>query len=439
MTNRVCVIDAAGQRLAPCTAKRARRLRDAGKAKRVYHAPYTIQLVHTVENPTPCPLEIRLDPGSKTTGIAVVATYARGDVVIWAGEIHHRGHQITSDLEKRAAARRNRRSRKWYRRPKFRYLPKGANGYSFGRADGWLPPSLMSRVYNVETWAKRLMRWMPITSIAVETVRFDMQKLRNPEIAGVEYQHGTLFGTEVREYVLRKWGHECAYCGAQNCPLELEHILAKSCGGSDAVSNLTLACVPCNKAKDNLPIEVFLKRKPERLARIQKQRLAPLRDAAAVNATRYAIGDRLKALELPVSFWSGGRTKFNRTSQGYDKAHWLDAACVGDRGDNVALETTRPLQIRAAGHGTRQRVTMNKHGFPRSAARARAKRVHDFQVGDYVTLCQPAGKYRGVHQGHLVSVRARGDFDLRTRCGLKITAPHHRYTRRHRDDGYRYA
>ncbi|MGI9296755.1 MAG: RNA-guided endonuclease IscB, partial [Gammaproteobacteria bacterium] len=361
------------------------------------------------------------------------------DVAIWAAELHHRGHQIKSDLEKRSAARRNRRSRKWYRRPKFRYLPKGAkNGYSFGRADGWLPPSLMSRVDNVETWAKRLMRWMPITSIAVETVRFDTQKLCNPEIKGVEYQQGTLWGYEVREYVLQKWRHECAYCGAKDCPLEVEHIVAKSRGGSNAVSNLTLSCVPCNQAKDNRPVEEFLTAKPERLARIQQQRQAPLRDAAAVNATRYAIGDKLKALRLPVTFCSGGRTKYNRTLQGYPKAHWTDAACVGDRGDQVSLEITQPLTIEAAGHGTRQRVTMNKHGFPRSAPRAKAKRVHDFQVGDYVTLTQPSGKYRGIHRGHLVSVRARGDFDIRTKAGLKITAPHHRYTRTHRDDGYRY-
>ncbi|MGI9296704.1 MAG: RRXRR domain-containing protein, partial [Gammaproteobacteria bacterium] len=106
MTNRVCVLGADLQVLAPCTAKRARRLCASGNAKKYRSRPYTIILKHVVENPTPCPLELRFDPGSKVTGIAVVATHKRGDVAIWAAELHHRGHQIKSDLEKRSAARR---------------------------------------------------------------------------------------------------------------------------------------------------------------------------------------------------------------------------------------------------------------------------------------------------------------------------------------------
>lgn len=68
----------------------------------------------------------------------------------------------------------------------------------------------------VETWIKRFMRYCPITCIEIEQVRFDTQKLANPEIDGVEYQQGKLQGYEVREYLLQKWGRKCAYCGTEN-------------------------------------------------------------------------------------------------------------------------------------------------------------------------------------------------------------------------------
>jgi 5-methylcytosine-specific restriction endonuclease McrA len=93
-------------------------------------------------------------------------------------------------------------------------------------------------VDNVRNWALRLKRWVPIHYIAVETVRFDTQKMQNPEIAGVEYQQGELAGYEVRQYLLEKWGRKCAYCDAENVPLEVEHIVPKSKGGTDRVSNL---------------------------------------------------------------------------------------------------------------------------------------------------------------------------------------------------------
>jgi hypothetical protein len=103
----------------------------------------------------------------------------------------------------------------------------------------------------------------PVTSAAIETVRFDTQLMQNPEISGVEYQQGTLAGYELREYLLEKWNRTCAYCGKTEVPLEIEHIVPRSRGGSNRPSNLTLACHPCNERKGNQPVEVFLKRKPE--------------------------------------------------------------------------------------------------------------------------------------------------------------------------------
>ena len=77
-----------------------------------------------------------------------------------------------------------------------------------------------------------------------------MQLMENPEISGIEYQHGTLAGCEVREYLLAKWGRKCAYCDAENTPLNIDHVHPRVKGGSNRISNLTLACIPCNRKKD---------------------------------------------------------------------------------------------------------------------------------------------------------------------------------------------
>ncbi len=153
--------------------------------------------------------------------------------------------------------------------------------------------------------------------------------MMNPEISGFLYQQGTLQGYEVREYLLEKWARKCAYCDKTGVPLQIEHIHPKSKGGSNRVSNLTLCCVECNTDKGNKDISVYLAHDPKRLARINTNRKKPLKDAAAMNSIRYAIGDALKSFGLPITFHSGAQTKMNRMKQGYRKDHWVDAASCG--------------------------------------------------------------------------------------------------------------
>src|SRR5439155_2183539 len=148
-------------------------------------------------------------------------------------------------------------------------------------------------------------------------------------LQGIDYQFGTLAGFEVRECVLAKWEHRCAYCGGSLLPLELDHVVPRSRGGSDRSSNLVAACHGCNQQKGNQPIEVFVKDRPAVLQRIKANLKAPLHDAAAVNTLRWALYERLNATGLPLEVGSGGRTKWNRVQRGLRKTHWLDAAAVG--------------------------------------------------------------------------------------------------------------
>ena len=426
--NRVFVLDNQKQPLSPCSPARARMLLREGKAAVYRRFPFTIILKNRTGGNVQ-PVELKLDPGSKTTGIALIAEGKSGKVAIFAAELNHRGAAIKKALLDRRMLRRNRRARKTrYRAPRFDNRT---------RRSGWLPPSIQSRVDNSLTWAKRLRRLCPITMVTVETVRFDTQQLQNPEISGVEYQQGTLAGYELREYLLEKWQRRCAYCGAENVPLEVEHVVPRSRGGSNRASNLTLACRDCNEKKGNRSIQEFLDDKPELLRKILAGLKRPLHDAAAVNAARYALGGALKSLGLPVSFWSGGRTKFNRTGQHYPKAHWIDAACVGETGETVRLNPEQqPLEITATGHGRRQRCRPDAYGFPRTAA-AKAKRFQGFRTGDLVTARVPKGKFTGAHTGR-VAIRHRPSFRLTTAGAVFDVHPKH-LTVIHKADGYGYS
>ena len=423
MSNHVFVIDTNKQPLAPCRSVVARKLLDAGKAAVFRQYPFTIILKKEVAGVvTPC--EIKIDPGSKTTGLAVLL----GNQVVWAAELAHRGQQIQNALLSRRQLRRGRRGRKTrYRQARFlnRTRPKG-----------WLAPSLAHRVETTLTWVKRISKFCAIDSIAQELVRFDLQKMQNPEISRVEYQQGSLFGHEVREYLLNKWNRQCAYCAAENVPLQIEHIQPKARGGSNRVSNLTLACEPCNQSKGAQDVCEFLSKNPSLLNRILKQAKAPLKDSAAVNSTRWVLFNRLKETGLPVLTGTGGQTKFNRTRLGLPKAHWLDAACIGTV-DTLVVSTIQPLLIKSTGHGSRQRCRTDKFGFPIRYVPANPF-VKGFQTGDIVKADVPTGKKAGRHTGR-VAVRSTGSFNIRTAAGL-IQGVNAKYCRTvHKKDGFGYA
>ena len=261
--------------------------------------------------------------------------------------------------------------------------------------------------------------------------------MQNAEISGIEYQQGTLAGYELREYLLEKWNRTCAYCGTKDVPLQIEHIQCRKKHGSNRVSNLTLACEPCNTKKGTQDLQDFLQHKPDVLTRILAHAKAPLRDASAVNSTRWALYERLQATGLPVECGTGGMTKFHRMSQGLDKAHWIDAACLGaSTPDALFIDRVKPVLIKATGHGTRQMCLMDKYGFARTKAKS-CKVVHGFQTGDMVKAIVTTGKKVGVYVGR-VAVRATGSFNITTSSGIIQGIGYQYCTSLHKTDGYTY-
>ncbi len=420
--NYVFVLDANRKPLTPCKPSLARKLLKVGKAKVFRLYPFTILLKKEVTE-DPQPVTLKIDPGSKVTGLAILLDSS----LIWVAELAHRPQAIKTLLESRSSLRRGRRSRHTrYRQARFlnRTKPKV-----------WLAPSLRHRVETTLTWVNKLSKLAPVKTIFQELVRFDLQKIENPEISGVEYQQGVLAGYEVREYLLNKWERRCAYCSAENVPLQVEHIHPKASGGTNRISNLCLACEPCNTKKGTQDIKIFLAKKPDILKKILAQAKRPLKDATAVNSTRWALFDRLKETGKVIITGSGGLTKFNRIRLELPKTHFFDAACVGDT-PNISVLANQPLNIKATGHGSRQMCRTDKFGFP-SRYVPRFKFVKGFQTGDIIKAVVTSGKKVGTYTGR-VAVRSSGSFNVSAVQGL-IQGINHKYCFSiHQKDGYNY-
>ena len=424
--SKIFVIDSEKRLLNPIHPAQARQLLRNKKAAVFRRYPFTIILKESRPDAPVSPLRLKIDPGAKYTGIALVND-SSGEVVN-AFELKHRGFAIRDALTSRRQLRRSRRNRKTrYRQSRF---------LNRTRPQGWLPPSLISRIENIKTWVKRLCKLAPIEAISQELVRFDMQLMRNPDIQGKEYQQGTLTGYEVREYLLEKWGRQCAYCDVKDVPLQVEHIQPRAKGGSNSITNLCLSCKKCNLKKDTQELRDFLKKDLSRLEKIVKQVKKPLADAAAVNTTRFALLEVLKAPRLPVETGSGGLTKFNRSQQSLEKSHWLDAACVGLSTPILNIKDVKPLLITANGHGTRQSCRTDKFGFPNRHC-SRTKFHFGFQTGDVVKAVVTSGKKVGKYVGR-IATRASGNFNISTKNGLVQGISHKYCTPVHRKDGYSY-
>jgi hypothetical protein len=281
----------------------------------------------------------------------------------------------------------------------------------------------------------------------------------------VEYQQGTLFGYEIREYLLEKFGRQCAYCGKTNIPLEVEHVIPESRGGTDRISNLTIACRDCNEEKYNLLLYEWaaklLKQNTERtpyilenIEKVKKQLKKPLQAVAFMNSVRWELVKRLEAIFQNVELSTGAETKMNRIEKKLPKEHYYDALCVGKSGrKNVSIITNYVHIFKAQGRGCRQMVQVAKHGFPlkhqdeekytkegnRKGHRQRKKFFCGFATGDIAKVIVPNGKYKGSYRGR-ITIRHNGRFWIRDwYSGKKIDSISYRhFTLIQRGDGWNY-
>ncbi|MEU9390588.1 RNA-guided endonuclease IscB [Streptomyces sp. NPDC048324] len=436
------VLSKDGRPLMPCHPARARELLRSGRAVVARQVPFTIRLKdRALDDSEVQGVQLRIDPGSKGTGLVLTdekkepragdaaTTVRRGLISV---ELLHRGDQIRVCMQQRAGYRHRRRSANCRHR-----APRSNNR---GRLPGWLPPSLRHRVDTALSQATRLCRYAPVTEIHLESGPFDTHAMSaGMRLYGSQYARGPLAGTRVRSYLRAEWNSSCVYCGAIGVPLNIEHLRPRSRGGSSRIANLVLACVPCNKAKGSRPVVAFLAGDPGRLEQILDQTRPSLRDAAAMNATRYALTARLEMLGRPLYTWPGGLTKTNRDVTGLNKTHTLDALCVGRldhrSGDAIVRVPQHVLVVKATGRGSYARTTPDRFGFPR-LRRARAKQHFGYVTGDLVRAIVPTGKWKGTWSGR-ISVRARGQHSLAVPGG-RINICHRNLRLLQRSDGYAY-
>ena len=449
------VLDKHKKPLGHCTEKSARKLFSKKRACIYRYYPQVLILMDKdVRDVRPeHRYRIKIDPGAKTTGITVV----EDDRVILFLQVEHRGQQVVENLKTRNDARRNRRSRETrYRKCKF----SKKTGYTTPRPDGWLPPSQVSITGNVITWVNRLIRYLGPCNVSIESTKFDSQLMENPDISDEQYQQGTLYGYELREYLKEKYANTCQYCGGetQDRRLEWEHMVPRSRGGSDRVKNATLACHTCNSDKGNLTPEEWFseitgkKRKTvldnRRLDCLQrvisgKETGKGLRYAAWSNTTRWRLINDISSISgvTSVELSTGGQTAFNRSRLNVVKDHHLDAMCVGKLIPETGYRNTNQqvLYIKATGRGTRLRGHLNKCGIITTKWKDRSKQYQGLMTGDIVMADTPGGKYKGAFVGR-VMIRKSGNHDIRCLDGSLVTGTQKTvYKIRQRADGYSYS
>lgn len=376
--------------LMPCKEAKARKLLKSGKAKIARRNPFTIQLLFECENVTQ-DITLGVDAGSKHIGLSA----ATDKKELYAAEVELR-NEIVDLLSTRREYRRTRRNRKTrYRKPRFDNRV---------RSDGWLAPSVQNKVDTHLTVVRRVHEILPITRIIVEVAAFDIQKIKNPDIECIEYQHGEQLGFwNVREYVLFRDGHTCQCCKGKSKDkiLNVHHIESRKTGG-DAPNNLITLCETCHKCYHEGTVKL-----PKNI-----KRGMTFRDATFMGIMRWAFYNRLKELYLNVSLTYGYLTKNTRIRNGLPKTHCVDARCIS--GHPLAEPLGYYFYQKKVRCHNRQ---IHKSTIPKGGCRKRNQApylVKGFRLFDRVTYNN--------QECFIFGRRSRGYFDLRKLDGTKIHA-----------------
>lgn len=360
--------------------------------------PFTIRLKDNSAVLKDRSYTVKIDPGSRTTGVAIVDN---NDSVVMLAEIEHRGHIIKKNLGNRKMIRRNRRNRKT------RYRPSRFENRT--RPKGWLAPSVKSRADNVINFIRKYKKLINIDKVMIERVSFDTAQMSSDDcLIGTGYQQGPLYETSLKEFVFNKTKGRCSYCGAK--AEEIDHIVPKSKGGTNSSYNLIPTCSSCNKKKSNLSLEDFGKLVGKDFSKLEPKKLS--KDAAIVQSARNYMVKEITKLVSDTTIHDSWLTKYNRDQLGLPKEHYYDALSVGNV-ENYKFLTDKILVISAKGRGSRQMCRVDKYGFPRTSAKA-SKTVKGFQTGDIVKAIVTKGSKQGEYLGK-VAVRSNGYFNIQTK------------------------
>ncbi len=383
----VYVIGKNGQPLMPTERYgKVRRMLKSGDATVIKRCPFTIKLTYDSTTHTQ-PISLGVDAGSKTIGISATTK----DKVLYESEVTLR-NDIVDLLSTRNENRRARRYRKT------RYRKARHNNRVRTKHKGWIAPSIQQKIDTHITVVNKVCGILPVTKIIVETASFDIQKIKNPDISGTDYQQGEqLDFWNVREYVLFRDGHVCQCCKGKSKDkiLNVHHIESRKTGG-DAPNNLITLCETCHKDYHKGTVQL-----PKTIKRGMS-----FRDATFMGIMRWAFYNKLKEMYKPlgieVHMTFGYITKNTRITNNLPKEHYIDARCIS--GNPLAVSDGDVYYQRKVRCHNRQlhRCTILKGGHRKN--NQAPKYVKGFELFDVVKTQNKIW--------HIVGRRIKGSFML---------------------------
>ena len=391
----VYVINKNGQPLMPCKPQKARKLLKEGKAIVVKHEPFTIQLLYGSSGYKQ-PITLGIDAGSVHIG----ASASTKKQELYASEtVMRSGDSKTSIvrlLSKRRELRRSRRTCKTRYR-KARFLNRIHRKHK-----GWLAPSIENKINVHLKLVADIHKILPVTKVVAEVAQFDIQKIKNPEISGVEYQQGKQRGwSNIREYVLFRDGHQCQCCKGKSRDkvLNVHHIESRMTGGN-APNNLVTLCSHCHREYHAGHIKL-----PKSIHRGMS-----FRDATFMGIMRQTFYNRLKEQYPDVSLTYGYITKNTRIKNNIVKTHTADAYCIAG---NIKAKRLKYEYIRK--QVRRHNRKLHREVYAKGGIRRRAQAGHivrGFCLNDTVIAKNQHWFIRGM--------RTKGSFILKKLDGTRL-------------------
>ncbi|MCG7335918.1 RNA-guided endonuclease IscB [Sporosarcina sp. ACRSM] len=301
----VFVINKHGEPLMPCKPRKARLLLKQKKAKIISYQPFTIQLFYGSSGYKQ-EINVGIDLGAKHVGMAITSE----EKVLVKGEIELR-QDVKQLLDIRRTYRRSRRNRKTrYRKPRFQNRT---------RSEGWLPPSIQSRIGNTFFWIDKFCSLVPNPKLTIEVGKFNPHKMINPAIQGVDYQQGQAYGYhDVRYFVFARDQYTCQVCKKKNKILNTHHLVYRSHGGTDRADNLIAVCTDCHTDENHQKGKVLWN------WMMDGKRLPSYKEGPFMNIFRRRVF--AKYPEANISY--GSITTPKRKELGLEKSHANDAIAI---------------------------------------------------------------------------------------------------------------